>query len=135
MADMVRMVGSGVLPGRQAAPVARLPDDSRARKGLPVCTGFLDYFPLAVAEVARLSQAGNDKHNPGEPLHWSRDKSADHADCLGRHLIDRDAIYTDDLGNQFLHATGLAWRAMANLEVTLERMKAAGIVYPPVQPA
>ena len=36
----------------------------------------------ALAEVARVSKAGNDQHNPGQPLHWARDKSADHADCV-----------------------------------------------------
>lgn len=50
--------------------------------------GLLKYFPDALFEVARLSKTANDKHNPGEPLHWSKDKSADHADCIVRHLAD-----------------------------------------------
>jgi hypothetical protein len=31
----------------------------------------LDYFPDALAAVAQISYQGNQKHNPGEPLHWA----------------------------------------------------------------
>lgn len=101
-----------------------LPTDSKARKDIPVFRGCFMYFPDALAEIAKLSKKGNDKHNPGEPLHWSRDKSSDHADCIGRHLIDggpeQDAVDPDD-GE--LHATKLAWRALANLQVVLEKRR------------
>jgi hypothetical protein len=93
-----------------------LETDSAARKGLPIFSGVLAYFPDAIVEVARLSRAGNDKHNPGEPLHWSRDKSEDHADCIVRHQMEFDMI--DDDG--FYHATKVAWRALAQLQVLLE---------------
>src|SRR5689334_5921158 len=59
---------------RDSRPATTLPTDSQARKDTPIARGCLDYFPLAIAAVARLSKAGNDKHNPGEPLHWSRGK-------------------------------------------------------------
>lgn len=94
-----------------------LPADAKARKELPVTTGVLDYFPLAIAELARLSKAGNDQHNPGQPLHWSRDKSADHADCAGRHLIDRGTLDSD--GHR--HTAKLAWRSLAMLQLELEQ--------------
>lgn len=94
-----------------------LPTDSEERKGTPVYSGFMAYFPDAMAEVARLSQAGNDKHNPGEPLHWSREKSCDHADCIVRHQLEWDKVDDDD----FYHAVKVAWRAMAQLQVLLER--------------
>lgn len=93
-----------------------LPTDSAARKDIPLARGCLDYFPDALAEVARLSQAGNDKHNPGQPLHWSREKSSDHADCIMRHLAERGKV--DDDG--FLHDVKVAWRALANLQLALE---------------
>lgn len=38
--------------------------------------------------LALISKEGNDKHNPGEPLHHARGKSMDHGDCLLRHLMD-----------------------------------------------
>lgn len=99
-----------------------LPEGSAARKNLPVATGFLDYFPKAAAYVAFVSKLGNEKHNPGEPLHWARGKSDDHADCVARHLIDRGKF--DATG--VLHDGMLAWRALANCELALEAIEAAG---------
>lgn len=91
--------------------------DPAERKGMPITTGVLDYFPLAMAEVARVSKAGNDQHNPGQPLHWDRTKSLDHADCIARHLIDRGSRDAD--GQR--HSAKLAWRALALLQTELER--------------
>lgn len=96
--------------------VMLLPADPAARKAIPITTGVLDYFPLALAEVARVSKAGNDQHNPGQPLHWSKGKSTDHADCIPRHLIDRGARDAD--GQR--HSAKLAWRALALLQIELE---------------
>lgn len=96
-----------------------LPADAQARKQLPITSGLLDYFPLALAEVAKVSKAGNDQHNPGQPLHWARGKSMDHADCIGRHLIDRGTLDTTDNPPQ-RHSAKLAWRALALLEEELE---------------
>lgn len=93
-----------------------LPTDSKARKRIPVVTGLLDYFPKACAAVSEISVIGNEQHNPGQPLHWSRDKSTDHADCIGRHLIDRGKRDVD--GGR--HSAKLAWRALAHLEIELE---------------
>lgn len=94
-----------------------LPTDSKARKAIPICSGVLDYFPDAIAYVAQVSKAGNDKHNPGMPLHWSRGKSDDHADCAARHLIERGTIDPDD---NLRHSGKLAWRALALLQLELE---------------
>ena len=93
-----------------------LPQDSKKRKGLPITTGVIDYFPLALAEVARVSVGGNKQHNPGEPLHWAKEKSTDHADCISRHQIDRGKIDKD--GTR--HSAKLAWRALALLQLELE---------------
>jgi hypothetical protein len=94
-----------------------LPTDSKARKGVPLVTGLLDYFPDALVEVARVSQAGNDKHNPGQPLHWQRGVSGDHADSCVRHLVDRGGI-DPDTGCR--HSAEAAWRALANLQQEME---------------
>lgn len=96
-----------------------LPTDAAERKAIPIVSGFLDYFPLAVAEVAKCSLKANEQHNPGEPLYWNRNKSTDHIECIGRHLIDRNSFDTDGVR----HATKLAWRAMANLQIILEKEK------------
>lgn len=94
-----------------------LTSDSKERKATPIARGVLDYFPLAVAAVARVSMKGNEKHNPGEPMHWSREKSTDHADCVARHLIERGTV-EKECGE--LHEACLAWRALALLELAEE---------------
>jgi len=106
-------------------PVVReqtMPTDSKDRKNVPITSGVLDYFPAALAAVARLSKFGNDKHNPGQPLHWSRDKSADHADCIARHLIDRGII---DPETKMSHTVEVAWRALALLQLEEEEKNGA----------
>lgn len=104
-------------------PAMVLSEDPVTRKNTPITSGVLDYFPRALAAVAQCSKAGNDQHNPGQPLHWAKGKSTDHADCIARHLIDRHAIDTDGIP----HMSKLAWRALALLETELE--KQAGITY------
>lgn len=96
-----------------------LPTDAKARKGIPVFSGFINYFPDAMVEVALLSQVGNDQHNPGKPLHWDRSKSGDELDALSRHLIEAGTIDTDGVR----HSAKLAWRAMANLQKEIERSR------------
>lgn len=82
-------------------------------------SGLLAYFPAALAGVARHSKLGNDKHNPGEPLHHARGKSSGHADCLVRHLVDmQDLMVNRDMQidrNSLLlaEANALCWRALA----------------------
>jgi hypothetical protein len=93
-----------------------LPKDSKERKGMPVCTGVLDYFPDAIALVANASKVGNDQHHPDEPLHWARGKSMDHADCIVRHLMERGTLDTDGVR----HSAKVAWRALAMLQIEIE---------------
>lgn len=90
---------------------------SAERKTYPIATGFLDYFPDATAMVAHVSYLGNQKHNPGQPLHWSRAKSNDHADCEVRHMIERGARDPEGI----LHSAEKAWRAMADLQIEIEK--------------
>lgn len=93
-------------------------NDSQARKDAPVFSGFCAYFPNAMFEVARSSKIGNDKHNPGEPLHWSKEKSSDHGDCIIRHQLEFDQV---DPSTGLYHAVAVAWRAMAQLEILLTK--------------
>ena len=96
-----------------------LPTDSKERKCIPITSGVLDYFPLAIAEVAKASFAGNEQHHPGEKLFWDKSKSTDHSDCISRHLIDRGKYDSDGIR----HSAKLAWRALALLEIELENEK------------
>ena len=102
---------------REGARTSALPVSSIGRKAIPLARGLLDYFPAALAAVADLSRAGNDKHNPGEELHWARGKSMDHADCILRHLVDRGKIDPED---GISHTTKAAWRCLALLQEELE---------------
>lgn len=97
----------------------KLPTDSIERKNTPIYSGCIAYFPLALAAVARLSKRGNDKHNPGEPLHWAREKSTDHKDCIARHLVDID-VYDEEL-QEYDEAAAVAWRALAYLQLLEEQ--------------
>lgn len=103
-------------PGDRHA-VALLPTGSQERKDTPIYSGVMAYFPRALAYIAKVSKAGNDKHNPGQPLHWSKDRSNDHADCVGRHLIEHGTVDPED---NLRHSGKLAWRALALLETELE---------------
>lgn len=100
-----------------------LSTDPQARKGMPLFSGVVKYFPHAVAAVGQLSRIGNDQHNPGQPLHWAKEKSSDELDALLRHITDC-AIYIEHRDpDGVLAAVKVAWRALANLE----RMHDAGI--------
>lgn len=101
-----------------------LPTDSKLRKETPIYSGFLKYFPRAAAYAARISVLGNEKHNPGEELHWAEGKSMDHPDCIVRHLIEADTFDEDDGA---LHAGKNFWRAGAMLETILRKREMAGL--------
>ena len=103
-----------------------LPVDPKERKKDPIATGVLDYFPAALAQVAYVSYVGNEQHNPGEPLHWARDKSTDQADTVLRHFIERDfknddgtASLTKDADGTY-HLAKACWRLLAALQIALE---------------
>lgn len=97
-----------------------LPVEAKARKGVPLFSGLIRYFPDALAAVAELSRIGNDQHNPGQPLHWDRSKSGDELDALTRHLFEAGTVDTDNVR----HSVKLAWRALANLQKELEALRA-----------
>lgn len=112
-------------PDEAVFKFARLLDSlsSEDRKTYPMTSGLGDYFPDALAAVAHISWAGNEKHNPGEPLHWARGKSMDHADCCARHLQQRGGVDIVQIGDKTLrirHSAQLAWRALALLQQELE---------------
>ena len=93
-----------------------LPSDPKERKKIPIYSGVLKYFPDAIAEVAKVSWAGNEQHNPGEPLHWAREKSTDQEDTAIRHLMEAGKIDTD--GQR--HTAKAAWRILAMLQLEIE---------------
>lgn len=110
-------------PAPAPAPVPA-PTEAQRRKAQPVATGVLAYFPDALLAVAEVSRIGNDQHNPGQPLHWAKEKSTDEPDALARHLIDHlrgGGEKFDSDGTR--HAAKIAWRALALLQRELDAEK------------
>jgi hypothetical protein len=121
----------------------RIPQGDRERKDAPIYRGVLGYFPAALFEVAAHSLESDRKHNANNPTapNWARGKSADHEDCILRHLIDAGARRSADLaaamtggeppsGSSALdarryHLRSLAWRALALLQEDCEATGAA----------
>lgn len=114
--DDVRKIGIGGAPTRATT----LPSGAADRKKFPIASGFLDYFPDAIAAVAHISYRGNQQHNPDKPLHWDRSKSGDEADTLMRHFLQRGTLDVDGAA----HSAKLAWRALALLQKEIEESTA-----------
>lgn len=115
VSESLKEVGAG----QQVRPQL-FPESAQGRKDHPVFTGVLMYFPDAIAAVARVSKAGNDQHNPGQPLHWARGKSTDQTDTAVRHLMDHGVGHTKDLDGMY-HLAKAAWRVLAELQLTIEK--------------
>lgn len=93
-----------------------LPQDAKERKGVPLYTGLIKYFPDALAAVAEVSRIGGEQHHPGKQCFWDRTKSADQHDCAARHLWESGTLDSDGLR----HSAKLAWRALALLQLEIE---------------
>jgi hypothetical protein len=98
------------------------PPNAEGRKKRPVASGVLDYFPDAIVAISEVSHVGNEQHNPGQPLHWARNKSSDEADTMLRHFLQRGTLDTDGLR----HSAKMAWRALALLQKEIEQERANG---------
>ncbi len=93
-------------------------NSSARRKDRPVFDGCLQYAPAALLLVSELSRLGNDKHNPGQPLHHARGKSSDHGNCIIRHQM---TFMDVDLEVNMIEAVHVAWRALMQLQEIAEK--------------
>jgi hypothetical protein len=118
-------------------------NDYDGRKAIPIFEGVVMYFPKALAAVAEVSHAGNAQHNPGEPLHWSRDKSTDQYNTALRHMMDHrmggGRLEPQQEGQSFnngwikeprdkdgvRHLAKAAWRILAALQLAIEEEEMA----------
>jgi len=92
---------------------------AQERKNTPIFTGVVCYFPDTLAAVARVSFTGNEQHNPGEPLHWAREKSTDQMDAAMRHQVDYASGNTRDTDGEY-HLAKAIWRLSAQLQLDIE---------------
>lgn len=105
-----------------------LPNDYKARKAIPLYTYLTQYHPNALVEVAKVAVAGNEQHNPGEPLHWAKGKSMDQLNTAMRHQFDHgmgnvydvDDPYRGPDGNPILHLAKATWRLLSEIELLCE---------------
>jgi hypothetical protein len=96
-----------------------LPADAKLRKRLQLYTFMFGYFPDAWLAVADVARAGNEQHNPGEPLHWAREKSTDQMNAAFNHVFDYglgDKVDTDGC----YHLAKAIWRLSAQLQLDIE---------------
>lgn len=96
-----------------------LPTVDAERKKLPLWTGVVMYFPDALLAVSEVSRIGNEQHNPGEPLHWAKEKSTDQMNTATRHMLDHSkGVVKDTDGGR--HLAKAAWRILAELQLSIE---------------
>jgi hypothetical protein len=98
---------------------AAAPSEAEARKQTPIWSGVMQYFPRVWEHIARVSWKGNQQHNPGQPLHWAREKSTDQLDAAMRHMLDH-AVAAKDTDGQY-HLAKAIWRLCAEFQLFLEK--------------
>ena len=85
---------------------------------IKVLKGALQYFPRALIEVAKVSEFGASKYSWKG---WENvpDGIERYGDALVRHLVaeEIEGEMTEDSG--LLHASHIAWNALARLELML----------------
>lgn len=103
---------------------AKVPGAKLDNGKAPIYRGVIEYFPNAIEQVALLSQFGADKYS------WHGWSAVDngvyrYTDAMQRHLLDeaRGELYdTCEGGSGLLHATAVAWNALARLERIIEEI-------------
>jgi hypothetical protein len=97
-----------------------LPTEDKTRKGeWPLWTFMFGYFPKAWLEVVRVAVVGNNQHNPGQKLHWAREKSTDQLNTALRHQFDYGMGVRKDTDGVY-HLAKAIWRLMAQLQLDVE---------------
>lgn len=88
----------------------------------PVYRGAVSYFPLAVREVAAVSQFGANKYA------WKGWEGVDdgfnrYSDAMVRHLTYEGEGEILDPDSGLLHAAHVAWNALARLELLIKERR------------
>jgi hypothetical protein len=106
-------------------------DDKVRKNDWPIWDFMFGYFARAWLEVVRVAVVGNKQHNPGQRLHWAREKSTDQLNTAMRHLFDyakakaEGQIVPRDAKGMAVLAQSI-WRLSAQLQLDLEAEEKAG---------
>lgn len=84
--------------------------------------GLLDYFPRACSAVAEVSTVGAKKY-AWKGWETVPDGFSRYSDALGRHILAESSDGSLDKDTGLLHASHVAWNAMARLELLLKETK------------
>ena len=91
-----------------------------------VWRGLLDYFPRACLAVGDVSSRGAAKYS-WKGWETVPDGEARYADALARHIVKEAIEGPYDIGPggipEVLHASQVAWNALARLELLLRRLE------------
>ena len=97
-----------------------LPEDSKGRAEWPLWDYQTGYFPDAWLAEVQVAWIGNQQHNPGEPMHWAREKSTDHMNKAARHQWDYGRGVKKDVDGCW-HLAKAIWRLKAQLQLDIEQ--------------
>ncbi len=86
----------------------------------PVFRGVLQYFPRSLRAVANLSLKGSKKY-AWKGWETVPDGENRYGDAAARHILDEVTEGPMDNNTGELHATAVAWNALARLELILRR--------------
>jgi len=127
-----RMTASEVLAnnGQEADPAgipANVPGAKLDSGKAPIFRGLLQYFPRAAEKVALLSLYGAEKYTwkGWEAVPGGIDR---YGDATSRHVVKEqvEGLYDSEWaarGKTVLHATAVAWNALARLELILRDLE------------
>ena len=93
----------------------------------PIFQGLIDYFPRAITAVADVSRRGAEKYS-WKGWETVPDGFKRYSDALARHLTKESTEGRYDtgpngLGPEVLHASQVAWNALARLELLLMELE------------
>lgn len=115
----VTLKPGAIIPLSKPVVATVLPTEDAARKRLKMWTYLMEYFPDAFMAEVEVAVQGNEQHNPGQPLHWAREKSKDQLNTAFRHMFDYGSGVKKDTDGQW-HLAKAIWRLKAQLQLDIE---------------
>lgn len=91
---------------------------------VPIWQGAINYFPRAIAEVAKVSFFGAKKY-AWKGWETVPDGVNRYSDAMGRHLIEEAEGRIVDPDSELLVASHTAWNALARLELIIRERENA----------